>query len=337
MPDHDPDLEDGPDRDDGPEDAAPETEATAPRAGTMPGASRDSRAGFVALIGVPNAGKSTLLNSLVGTKVSIVSRKVQTTRALVRGIVMEGPAQIILVDTPGIFAPKRRLDRAMVHSAWSGAADADAVALLVDARKGIDDEVEAILARLPDIGRPKILILNKIDLILRETLLALAAALNERVPFAHTFMISALKGDGIATLRVALAGMMPPGPWLYPEDQVSDAPLRMLASEITREKIYDRLHEELPYRSTVETDQWQVKPDGSVRIEQTIFVERESQRSIVLGKGGQTIKAIGQAARIEISEVAETKVHLFLHVKVRENWADDPARYREMGLEFPRG
>ncbi|WP_292506887.1 GTPase Era [Methylobacterium sp.] len=303
----------------------------------MPAATEGMSAGFVALIGVPNAGKSTLLNSLVGTKVSIVSRKVQTTRALVRGIVMEGGAQIILVDTPGIFAPKRRLDRAMVHSAWSGAADADAVALLVDARKGIDDEVEGILSRMPELKRPKILILNKIDLIQRDKLLALAAALNERVPFAHTFMISALKGDGIEALRKALAGMMPAGPWLYPEDQVSDAPLRMLASEITREKIYDRLHEELPYRSTVETDQWQVKPDGSVRIEQTIFVERESQRSIVLGKGGQTIKAIGQAARIEIAEVAETKVHLFLHVKVRENWADDPARYREMGLEFPRG
>lgn len=304
---------------------------------TMPAAREGMSAGFVALIGVPNAGKSTLLNNLVGTKVSIVSRKVQTTRALVRGIVMEGGAQIILVDTPGIFAPKRRLDRAMVHSAWSGAADADAVALLIDARKGIDEEVEAILSRMPELKRPKILILNKIDLIQRDKLLALAAALNERVAFTHTFMISALKGDGIDVLRKTLSGMMPPGPWLYPEDQVSDAPLRMLASEITREKIYDRLHEELPYRSTVETDQWQVKPDGSVRIEQTIFVERESQRSIVLGKGGQTIKAIGQAARIEIAEVAETKVHLFLHVKVRENWADDPARYREMGLEFPRG
>ncbi|MFG5118885.1 GTPase Era [Methylorubrum sp. POS3] len=297
----------------------------------------DTRAGFVALIGVPNAGKSTLLNALVGTKVSIVSRKVQTTRALVRGIVMEGAAQVILVDTPGIFAPKRRLDRAMVHSAWSGAADADAVCLLVDARKGVDEEVETILRRLPEVKRPKILILNKIDLIPRERLLELAATLNQQVPFEDTFMISALKGDGIERLRQALAERMPPSPWLYPEDQVSDAPLRMLAAEITREKIYDRLHEELPYRSTVETDQWQARPDGSVRIEQTIFVERESQRSIVLGKNGQTIKAIGQAARIEISEVAEAKVHLFLHVKVRENWADDPARYREMGLEFPTG
>ena len=295
-----------------------------------------TRAGFVALIGIPNAGKSTLLNALVGAKVSIVSRKVQTTRALVRGIVIEGESQVILVDTPGIFAPKRRLDRAMVHSAWSGAADADALCLLVDARKGIEEEVEAILAKLPEVRRPKILILNKIDLIARENLLALAAALNERVGFEDTFMISALNGDGVADLRRTLAARMPESPWLYPEDQISDAPIRMLAAEITREKLYDRLHDELPYRSTVETDQWQIRPDGSVRIEQTIFVERESQRAIVLGKAGQTIKAIGQAARVEIAEAAEAKVHLFLHVKVRENWADDPARYREMGLEFPR-
>ncbi|KAB7784248.1 GTPase Era [Methylorubrum populi] len=319
MSEHEPDDRDG-------EDAR--SQETTPQ---------ETRAGFVALIGVPNAGKSTLLNALVGAKVSIVSRKVQTTRALVRGIVMEGDAQVVLVDTPGIFAPKRRLDRAMVHSAWSGAADADAVCLLIDARKGADDEVEAILRRLPEVKRPKILILNKIDLIARERLLELVAKLNAMVPFEDTFLISALNGDGVADLRKALAARMPPGPWLYPEDQISDAPLRMLAAEITREKIYDRLHEELPYRSTVETDQWQVRPDGSVRIEQTIFVERESQRSIVLGKGGQTIKAIGQAARIEIAEVAEAKVHLFLHVKVRENWADDPARYREMGLEFPTG
>ncbi|GBU18331.1 MULTISPECIES: GTPase Era [Methylobacterium] len=316
-------------------DDVPPPQAEAAQA--APGMPADARAGFVALIGVPNAGKSTLLNSLVGTKVSIVSRKVQTTRALIRGIVMEGASQIVLVDTPGIFAPKRRLDRAMVHSAWGGAADADAVCLLVDARKGVDEEVEAVLGRLAEVKRRRFLILNKIDLIPRERLLALAADLNGRLPFAETFMISALNGDGVADLRRALAGLMPPGPWLYPEDQVSDAPLRMLAAEITREKIYDRLHEELPYRSTVETDQWQVRADGSVRIEQTIFVERESQRSIVLGKGGRTIKAIGQAARVEIAEAAEATVHLFLHVKVRENWADDPARYREMGLEFPRG
>jgi GTP-binding protein Era len=297
----------------------------------------NTRAGFVALIGAPNAGKSTLLNSLVGSKVSIVSRKVQTTRALVRGIAIEGEAQIVFVDTPGIFKPKRRLDRAMVTSAWGGAGDADVVALLLDVRKGIDEEAEAILDKLPELKQAKVLILNKIDLIERSRLLDLAARLNEKVPFAHTFMISALKGDGIDTLRRQLAAMMPGGPWLYPEDQISDAPLRMLAAEITREKIYERLHEELPYESTVETDQWQVRPDGSVRIEQTVFVERDSQRKIVLGKGGQTIKAIGQAARKEIAEIAETPVHLFLFVKVRENWSDDPERYREMGLEFPRG
>jgi GTP-binding protein Era len=296
-----------------------------------------TKAGFVALIGAPNSGKSTLLNALVGSKVSIVSRKVQTTRALVRGIAIEGAAQIVFVDTPGIFKPKRRLDRAMVTSAWGGAADAEVVCFLLDARKGLDEEGEAIVARLPDLRQPKILILNKIDLIERSRLLALAASLNDKVAFDHTFMISALKGDGLAALRTELAGMMPEGPWLYPEDQISDAPLRMLAAEITREKIYERLHEELPYQSTVETDQWQARPDGSVRIEQTIFVERESQRKIVLGEGGKTIKAIGQAARREIAEVAETPVHLFLFVKVRENWADDPERYREMGLEFPRG
>jgi len=294
-------------------------------------------AGFVALIGVPNAGKSTLLNALVGSKVSIVSRKVQTTRTLVRGIAIEGVAQIVFVDTPGIFRPKRRLDRAMVTSAWGGASDADVVCLLVDARKGVTEEVEAILTKLPEVRQPKILILNKIDLIERSRLLDLAADLNRRMPFGDTFMVSALTGDGVADLKARLAAMMPEGPWLYPEDQISDAPLRMLAAEITREKIYERLHEELPYESTVETDQWQQRPDGSVRIEQTVFVERESQRKIVLGKGGQTIKAIGQAARREIAEVAEAPVHLFLFVKVRENWGDDPERYREMGLEFPRG
>jgi len=296
-----------------------------------------TKAGFVALIGAPNAGKSTLLNSLVGSKVSIVSRKVQTTRVLVRGIAIEGASQIIFVDTPGIFKPKRRLDRAMVTSAWGGASDADVVALLLDARKGIDEEAEAILAKLPEVKRPKILILNKIDLIERSRLLALAGAVNEKDNFADTFMISALKGDGLDKLKAYLAEKMPEGPWLYPEDQISDAPLRMLAAEITREKIYERLHEELPYQSTVETDQWQQRPDGSIRIEQTVFVERDSQRKIVLGKGGQTIKAIGQSARKEIAEIAEAPVHLFLFVKVRENWGDDPERYREMGLEFPRG
>ena len=297
----------------------------------------NTKAGFVALIGATNAGKSTLLNALVGSKVSIVSRKVQTTRALVRGIAIEGAAQIVFVDTPGIFKPKRRLDRAMVTSAWGGAGDADVVSFLIDARRGLDDEAHAILERLPDFKKPVMLILNKIDLIERSKLLEMAAALNEKVAFAQTFMISALTGSGIERLRKELAAQMPRGPWLYPEDQISDAPLRILAAEITREKIYDRLHEELPYQSTVETDQWQQRPDGSVRIEQTVFVERDSQRKIVLGKGGQTIKAIGQSARREIAEIAEAPVHLFIFVKVRENWSDDPERYREMGLEFPRG
>jgi GTP-binding protein Era len=299
--------------------------------------SSETRCGFVALIGAPNAGKSTLLNALVGSKVSIISRKVQTTRTVVRGIAIEGSAQIVFVDTPGIFKPRRRLDRAMVTTAWGGAGDADVVCLLIDVRKGIDEENEAILVKLAQVGRPRMLVLNKIDVIERPKLLELAAALNARLSFERTFMVSALTGDGVGDLKRTLADMMPPGPWLYPEDQISDAPLRMLAAEITREKLYDRLHEELPYRSTVETDQWQSREDGSVRIEQTIFVERESQRKIVLGKGGQTIKAIGQAARKEIAEIAEAPVHLFLFVKVRENWGDDPERYRAMGLEFPRG
>jgi GTP-binding protein Era len=297
----------------------------------------ETRCGFVALIGAPNAGKSTLLNALVGTKVSIVSHKVQTTRALVRGIAIEGPAQIVFVDTPGIFKPKRRLDRAMVTSAWGGAGDADLVALLVDVRKAGSEENAAILARMAALRQPKLLILNKIDTIERPKLLALAADLNARARFDETFMVSALTGDGLQQLRRSLAERMQPGPWLYPEDQVSDAPLRMLAAEITREKIYERLHQELPYESTVETESWQERPDGSVRIEQTVFVARESQRKIVLGEGGRTIKAIGQAARREIAATAEQPVHLFLHVKVRENWADDPQRYREMGLDFPAG
>jgi GTP-binding protein Era len=292
--------------------------------------------GYVALIGAPNAGKSTLLNALVGAKVSIVSRKVQTTRTLVRGIALAGDTQIIFVDTPGIFAPKRRLDRAMVTSAWGGAGDADVVALLVDARKGIDEEVEAILARMDELKRRKVLILNKIDAIERSRLLDLAASLNQKHAFAETFMVSALTGDGIARVRDKLAAMMPEGPWLFPEDEISDAPLRSLAAEITREKLFERLHDELPYQSTVETDQWKTMKDGSARVEQTIFVTRESQRRIVLGKGGQTIKAIGEASRREIAEAADCKVHLFLFVKVRENWIDDPARYREMGLEFPK-
>jgi GTP-binding protein Era len=295
-----------------------------------------TRCGFVALIGAPNAGKSTLLNALVGSKVSIVSRKVQTTRALVRGIAIEGAAQIIFVDTPGIFAPRRRLDEAMVASAWGGAGDADVVALLVDARKGIDDEVEAILSGLGKLKAPAILVLNKIDTVERSTLLKLTADLNARFAFRETFMISALTGDGVPRLKKQLAAMMPKGPWLYPEDQISDAPLRLLAAEITREKLFERLHDELPYQSTVETDSWKELPDGSARIEQTIYVSREGQKKIVIGEGGRTIKAIGQTARAEIAEAAEHKVHLFLFVKVRPDWIDDPERYREMGLEFPR-
>ena len=292
--------------------------------------------GFVALIGAPNAGKSTLLNALVGAKVSIVSRKVQTTRSLVRGIALEGPAQIIFVDTPGLFAPKRRLDRAMVTAAWGGAGDADVVALLVDARRGMDEEVENILDKLPALQRPKVLILNKIDTIDRTKLLDLAAKINEKVPFEETFMISALKGHGLDKVRERFAARMKPGPWLYPEDQVSDAPLRALAAEITREKIFERLHDELPYNATVETAQWKEQPDGSARVEQTIYVTREAHKKIVIGDKGQMIKSIGAAARRDIMEAAEHTVHLFLFVKVRENWVDDPARYREMGLTFPK-
>ncbi len=292
--------------------------------------------GFVALIGAPNAGKSTLINALVGAKVSIVTPKVQTTRSLVRGIAIEGNAQLIFVDTPGIFAPRRRLDRAMVGSAWGSTADADIVALLVDAYKGIGEDDEAILKGLRDIRAPKVLLLNKVDLVDKPKLLALAQTLNERIALAGTFMISALSGDGVAVVKKFFAAHVPAGPWLYPEDQISDAPLRQLAAEITREKLYLRLHQELPYQSTVETEVWKELKDGAVRIEQTIYVERESQRKIVLGKGGQTIKAIGAAARADIAAAIEHPVHLFLFVKVREGWGDDPERYREMGLEFPR-
>jgi GTP-binding protein Era len=292
--------------------------------------------GFVALIGAPNVGKSTLVNALVGSKVTIVSRKVQTTRALIRGIVIENNAQIILVDTPGIFAPKRRLDRAMVSTAWSGAHDADLVCVLLDAKAGLDEEADAILGKLASVKHPKILVLNKIDLVPREKLLALAQAANDRMKFEHTFMIAALSGDGVDDLRATLAKMVPAGPFHYPEDQMSDAPMRHLAAEITREKIYRQLHQELPYQSTVETDSWTERKDKSIRIEQTIFVERESQRKIVLGKGGATIKSIGADSRKEIAEIVGVPVHLFLFVKVRENWGDDPDRYREMGLDFPK-
>jgi GTP-binding protein Era len=296
----------------------------------------DTRCGFVALIGAPNAGKSTLLNALVGSKVTIVSRKVQTTRALIRGIAVDGRSQLIFVDTPGIFAPKRRLDRAMVTTAWSGAHDADLVGVLIDARKGLDEEAEAILDKLKEVRAPKLLILNKIDLVAKEDLLTLAQAANDKVKFEATFMVAALNGDGVADLKAWLAAHVAPGPWHYPPDQMSDAPLRQLAAEITREKLFERLHQELPYQSTVETEVWKELRDGAVRVEQVIYVARESQRKIVLGKGGQTIKAIGAAARKEIAEIAEAKVHLFLFVKVREGWGEDPERYRAMGLEFPK-
>jgi len=299
-------------------------------------ASDPTRFGFVAVIGAPNVGKSTLVNALVGGKVTIVSPKVQTTRSLVRGIALEGNAQLIFVDTPGLFAPRRRLERAMVTTAWSGAQDADIALLVVDAKRGLDADTGAILDRLANLAARKALVLNKIDLVAKPVLLDLARTANARVAFAATFMISALTGDGIADLKAWLAHEVPEGPWLYPEDQMSDAPLRSLAAEITREKLFLRLHQELPYRSTVETEAWKEQPDGSVRIEQTIYVERESQRKIVLGKGGQTIKAIGSDARKEIADLIGQPVHLFLFVKIREDWADDPERYREMGLEFPR-
>ena len=290
-----------------------------------------TRCGFIALIGAPNAGKSTLINALVGSKVAIVTPKVQTTRTLLRGIAMEGQAQLVFLDTPGIFAPRRRLDRAMVTTAWSGAHDADIVAVLIDVKSGLNDDAEALLKKLQEVRQPKVLILNKVDLVEKARLLALAQAANDIAKFAATFMISATKGDGVADVRQWLAAHVPAGPWHYPEDEVSDAPVRQLASEITREKLYLKLHQELPYQSTVETESWTERKDGSVRIEQTIYVERDSQKKIVLGKGGQSIKAIGEASRRELAEILEKKVHLFLFVKVREGWGDDPERYREMG------
>jgi len=298
--------------------------------------------GFVALLGAPNAGKSTLINALVGSKVAGVSRKAQTTRASLRGIALEGAAQLIFVDTPGLFAPKRRLDRAMIAAAWASAADADVLALLVDARaetrtQEISEATGAILDALRESRARKVLVLNKIDLVERPHLLALSARLNAALKFDETFMISATTGDGLDGLRRSLAAMMAPGPWLYPEDQITDAPLRHLAAEITREKLFERLHDELPYQTTVETESWKVQGDGSARVEQTIFVSRDSHKKIVIGEGGRTIKAIGVAARKEIAEANDAPVHLFLFVKVRANWLDDPERYRAMGLEFPKG
>jgi GTP-binding protein Era len=298
-----------------------------------PGA--ETRCGFIAVIGAPNAGKSTLVNALVGAKVSIVSHKVQTTRMPLRGIAIEGASQLVFIDTPGIFAPRRRLDRAMVEAAWGGAGDADVVVLLIDAAKGVDDDVERILAKLEGRRAPNILALSKVDRVKKERLLELAQACNARLPFADTFMISALTGDGLADLKAHLARSVAPGPWHYPADEVSDAPLRVMAAEITREKIYERLHDELPYQATVETTAWLEKGKG-VRIEQTIFVERDSQKAIVLGHGGRTIKQLSMQARQELAQILEKPVHLFLFVKVRENWGDDPERYRDMGLAFPK-
>ena len=302
-----------------------EAESTAPT----------TRSGFVALIGAPNAGKSTLVNQLVGAKVSIVTHKVQTTRAIVRGIATHNNAQIVFVDTPGIFRPRRRLDKAMVTTAWGGAKDADFVLVLIDAERGIKGDAEVLLENVVGVRQPRVLILNKVDRVRPEHLLALSAEANKRVEFTRTFMISALTGSGCRDLLDYLAGALPEGPWYYPEDQISDLPMRQLAAEITREKLYLRLHQELPYSSHIETEKWEEKKDGSVRIQQVIYVERDSQKKIVLGHKGETIRAIGQAARKEIGEILEHPVHLFLFVKVRENWGDDPERYREMGLEFP--
>jgi GTPase len=299
-----------------------------------------TRAGFVALIGEPNAGKSTLLNKMVGAKVSIVTHKVQTTRARIRGIAMAGAAQIVFVDTPGLFRPRRRLDRAMVKAAWGGAADADVIVLLIEAHRGLTSGVQAIIDRMRDQipqGQPVALAINKIDRVKSESLLALAQAMNEAFPFRETFMISAEKGYGVEKLRDWLAGQLPLGPWFYPEDQIADLPMRMIAAEMTREKLTLRLHEELPYQLTVETEKWEDKPDGTTRIDQLIYVARDGHKGIVLGNGGETIKVIGQAARAEISEFLGRTVHLFLQVKVRPNWLEEAERYSEMGLDFKDG
>ncbi|MFT3986528.1 GTPase Era [Aestuariivirga sp.] len=292
-----------------------------------------THAGFCAIIGAPNAGKSTLVNQLTGAKVAIVSHKVQTTRARLRAIVMEGQTQIVLVDTPGIFNPRRKLDRAMVESAWGGAGEADAVVVLIDGRTGITEDVSRILDGLKAAKAKAALAINKIDLIPREKLLEISAKINEAFPFDATFMVSALKGSGTDDLRRWIAARMPAGPFLYPEDQVADVQLRFMASEITREKLYNRLHDELPYASTVETENWEERKDGSVKIDQVIYVERDSQKAIVLGKGGQTVKILGQQAREDMEKYFERRVHLFLFVKVRENWSDDPERLRMMGLD----
>jgi GTP-binding protein Era len=297
-------------------------------------ASPDTRFGFVAILGAPNVGKSTLVNRLVGAKITIVSPKVQTTRSRVLGIALKGVSQVVFVDTPGIFAPRKRLDRAMVAAAWQGAADADLMCLLVDSTRGLDKDTRHILDGLKKIGRKAILVLNKIDQVKRDSLLALSAALNAEGHFSDTFMISALNGDGVDDLLDHFAAAVPPGVWHFPEDQISDLPQRMLAAEVTREKLYLNTHQELPYALTVVTDAWEPFRDGSVKITQSIYVERDSQRSIVLGKGGQMIKRIGAAAREDLSEMLDCKVHLFLHVKVREKWSEQREHYAMWGLDY---
>ena len=315
-------------------------EPRAPEAKPPVGGPGDARAGFVALIGEPNAGKSTLLNRMVGAKVSIVTHKVQTTRTRIRGIAMEGAAQIVFVDTPGLFRPRRRLDRAMVAAAWGGAADADVIVLLIEAHRGLTDGVEAIVSTMRDRvpqGQPVALAINKIDRVKAEVLLALAERMNEAYPFVETFMISAEKGYGVEKLRAWLGGMLPTGPWFYPEDQIADLPMRMIAAEVTREKLTLRLHEELPYQLTVETEKWEDRKDGSTRIDQIVYVARDGHKGIVLGNKGETIKVVGQAARVDLTEFLGRPVHLFLQVKVRPNWLEEPERYSEMGLDFKDG
>lgn len=298
-----------------------------------------TRAGFVALIGEPNAGKSTLTNRMVGAKVSIVTHKVQTTRARIRGVALEGASQLVFVDTPGLFKPTRRLDRAMVAAAWGGAADADVVVLMIEANRGVTEGVERILEGLQDFGehRKIALAINKIDRIKSEALLALSEKMNEAYPFVATFMISAERGHGVDALKEWLAGEVPEGPWLYPEDQIADLPLRMIAAEMTREKLTLRLHQELPYQLTVETEAWEERRDGSCKIDQLIYVMRDGHKGIVLGNKGETIKAVGKAAREELVEFLGRKVHLFLQVKVRPNWLEESERYDEMGLNFKDG
>jgi len=298
-----------------------------------------TRAGFVALIGEPNAGKSTLLNAMVGSKISIVTHKVQTTRARIRGVAIEGDSQIVFVDTPGLFQPRRRLDRAMVAAAWGGVSDADVVVLMIEAHRGVTEGVERILKTLPEVaaGRPVALAINKIDRVEAPQLLGLSQKMNESFDFAQTFMISAEKGYGVADLKEWLAGELPESPWLYPEDQIADLPMRMIAAEVTREKLTLRLHQELPYQLTVETEAWEERKDGSARIDQVVYVARDGHKGIVLGHKGETIKAVGKLARIELEEMMERKVHLFLQVKVRPNWLDEAERYDQMGLDFKDG